>query len=277
VAPSRLTTEDRYPNTATPLGSDLYYAIRYAPPDTRDDLALLAAVYARLFQIPAECSEPAVALRKAGWWRDELERSVTGGRSEHPLGESLARLFERRLLPPHPLFDMADAIIAEIRRSPFTDTAGLIAHWEQGQGALCELFTHILSPAPPDTLVCKARRLGGLIGMATAIQDMGAHLRAGRCLLPKDLMAAYGVQCAIGIEPESATALMSRLADAARSHGALSATPTNRRLLPVLIQAQLAETLLGEMEKAGFPVIGQRVALTPLYKLWLSWRLYRTL
>jgi phytoene synthase len=38
------------------------------------------------------------------------------------------------------------------------------------------------------------------------------------------------------------------------------------------MMASIYRTLLKEFESSGFPVLHQRVSLTPLRKLWLAWR-----
>jgi len=49
--------------------------------------------------------------------------------------------------------------------------------------------------------------------------------------------------------------------------------PADRRAQkPGLMMASIYRTLLHEIERDDFPVLKQRVALTPLRKLWLAWR-----
>jgi phytoene synthase len=39
------------------------------------------------------------------------------------------------------------------------------------------------------------------------------------------------------------------------------------------MMASIYRTLLREIEVKQFPVLSQRVALTPLHKLWLAWKM----
>ena len=39
------------------------------------------------------------------------------------------------------------------------------------------------------------------------------------------------------------------------------------------MMASIYRTLLVEIQAAGFPVLRQRVALTPLRKFWLAWKM----
>ena len=55
---------------------------------------------------------------------------------------------------------------------------------------------------------------------------------------------------------------------------AFAALPDDERRAqrPGLMMAEIYRTLLREIETEGFQVLHQRVALTPLRKLWLAWK-----
>jgi len=66
---------------------------------------------------------------------------------------------------------------------------------------------------------------------------------------------------------------------AARAHTlydeALALLPANdwKHQKPGLMMASIYRTLLREIEAKKFPVLTQRVTLTPLHKLWLAWKM----
>jgi phytoene synthase len=63
-----------------------------------------------------------------------------------------------------------------------------------------------------------------------------------------------------------------RARDAVRT--ALAAVPASERRSQrtLLAQGALASALLDEIERDGYHVLHQRIALTPIRKLWISWR-----
>ena len=63
-----------------------------------------------------------------------------------------------------------------------------------------------------------------------------------------------------------------RAAPLRRGAGAAAATPTGARRSPGLMMASIYRTLLREIEADGFQVLHQRIALTPLRKLWIAMR-----
>lgn len=277
MAEDELTVRSaEFPNGATPLGSDLYYAIRFAPPALRNDLALLAALRQRIFRIPGECSEPAVALKKAHWWREELNR-VADARPSHPLTRQLATLMTRYPLPVSPLLQIVDAIILEIEHAPFENAETLAGYCWNDMGVLCELFVRLHPGTPDACLIEDAHRLGVFIGMSKIIQDTGALLRSGRHLIPRNLLK-HGVQNGAPMETAEANmvaAAAAQLADWNESKYPQISKSPDRRLLPALVLAKIAKATLREIRKDGVQVTKERLSLTPLHKLWLSWWLAR--
>ncbi len=53
---------------------------------------------------------------------------------------------------------------------------------------------------------------------------------------------------------------------------ALLPAEDRRAQRPGLVMAAIYRTLLDEIERDGYQVLHQRVALTPLRKLWIAWR-----
>ena len=49
--------------------------------------------------------------------------------------------------------------------------------------------------------------------------------------------------------------------------------PERRAQKPGLMMASIYRTLLREIEASGFQVLHQRIALTPLRKFWLAWKM----
>jgi phytoene synthase len=63
-----------------------------------------------------------------------------------------------------------------------------------------------------------------------------------------------------------------RARDALRSSVAAVPASERRAQRTLLAQAALALALLDEIERDGYQVLHQRIALTPIRKLWIAWR-----
>lgn len=274
MSASQAVIEWAFPNPATPPGSSAYYSVRFTSPGLRDDLAALLGWRHLVRSVLDDVSDRGVAERKLGWWNDELEHIVMGT-GRHPLGVPLGRLIARAELPRQPFVDIVlgtEAILADRR---VQDVAALAALADLDLGALFELIARAHGDSSP-TGIAAARGAGSYCGLVEFVRDSGRLLRQDRCgFLPEDRLERHGVSHADQRPTEIRKHLASLLADLAEdlnrhrtglSHD-LPGLPTVIR-----IRVRLADRLLAEIADSEFDVADQRIALTPIRKLWNAWR-----
>jgi phytoene synthase len=269
-----------FPNPATPPGSSSYYALRFAPARLRDDLAACHGWRHQVRSVLDQVSDPAVATAKLAWWREELHRCFDR-RPTHPLGKRLAALIERRGLPPKPFLDIAWSTESVLEGQAPRDLAELSACSAQDLGALFELELRIqtrLAEVPveiPDAAnLERVRRLGAYVARVEQIRDSGWLLRRGRTgFIPVDQSGRAGPTPADLAQPGGLHHLPRLLATlAADARGPRGRDPTAGLPASLRIRVDLADRLLDEIESSGFDVADQRIALTPIRKLWYAWR-----
>ena len=268
-----------FPNRATPPGSGNYYCVRFAPARLRTDLALVLAWQWELQEILCRCSDRGVALAKLQWYREELARALDG-KAQHPLLQALASPIQTHRLPVQPFLDMAGGLKTEILGPAHRDETALHAYCRQSGGAPLDLLARICGADEKE--LGSARELGAFIRLTGIIRSLGQDLRLGCCHLPLPEMEQRGLTPTGLAEPQSGEALRALLAAlSATARGwresALTALPPGKHpaLVPALALAAMSSALLDELEKAGFPVLNQRLSLTPLRKLWIAWRINR--
>jgi phytoene synthase len=115
--------------------------------------------------------------------------------------------------------------------------------------------------------------------MTNIIRDVGEDAMRGRIYLPVSELQQFDVKAHEILKrtySERFTALMEFQAQ--RAHAlydkALDLLPAQDRRAqkPGLMMASIYRSLLREIEAEKFQVLHQRVALTPLRKLWLAWK-----
>ncbi len=125
-----------------------------------------------------------------------------------------------------------------------------------------------------------AAPLGDALLLAQCVAETGNDARHGRIYIPIDEMQRFNVTAADLINrkyTDAFTELM-RFETSARAH-----CVAERRLTPMpagerrsqrtlIALAALALALLDEIERDGYQVLHQRIALTPIRKLWIAWR-----
>ncbi len=262
------------PNRQAPLGSGIYYALRFAARPQQFDQVLANSLIQTLREIPSECSEPLVAREKLAWWQQELERA-TGGAAGHPLARDMGLLLQRHGLDDSIFLPLFKALAREIGEQPLPDQAAVQAHCRDLAGLHLRVLTRVAGG--DEAQIASAEALGQFVCQVESLRNLGRDLRRGHCLLPADLLRQQGLTLALPIDQAQHPALASllqQLAISARRDyaAALNQLPAGSTpaLGVALSLAAIAAALLRELEREGFQVIERRTSLTPLHKLWLA-------
>lgn len=265
----------RFPNRATAPGSSAYYCVRLADAAKRDSLAALLGWHGEVRAVLEQVSDLGVARVKLDWWRQEIVRTLAN-EPRHPLSRLLAESAADGQLPEQPFMEIIDTADAALQGQPHADRNAQRESDRHDLGALFELMARSEGSDEPRSLE-NARRAGVWCAQVRRVRDAGWLLRRGREVITADRLQSAGIGHA-----EIETGLgRSRLAELLRPLAAELKTERieaadQHRLTPSLrVQLRIHQDLLGVLERSGFDVGDQRIALTPLRKLWLAWRASR--
>lgn len=272
-------TPDEYCQAkATASGSSFYYAFLFLPPERRRAITAVYAYCREVDDVVDEVSDPGVAETKLAWWRSEIGE-LFAGRPSHPVARALQPFLDADLgITRERLDAIIDGMQIDLRQSRFLDYAALQRYAHLVAGVVGEISAAIFGYRDPRTLEYAAR-LGLALQLINVIRDVGDDARRGRIYLPLDELQRFDVKAAdllSGRYVDGFNPLMRFQAQRARDiySDAIAMLPaTDRRTQrPGLIMGAIYATLLDEIEASRFQVLHQRIALTPLRKLWIAWR-----
>jgi phytoene synthase len=176
------------------------------------------------------------------------------------------------------LSEIIDGMEMDLSQTRYLDFAGLERYCYHVAGAVGLLAAGIFGYENPRTLDY-AKNLGTAFQLTNIIRDVGEDARKNRIYLPMEDLRRFGVAAADLIEARYSAgfgALMAFEAERARAYyaRAMAALPAadRRAQRPGLIMAAIYRTLLDEIQASGGAVLNQRIALTPIRKLWIAWR-----
>ncbi|TAM47449.1 MAG: hypothetical protein EPN55_02435 [Gammaproteobacteria bacterium] len=266
---------DKIGGTGTPL----HYSLLFLPAESRAGLIALHALRRELDEIADECTDTGVARLKLGWWREELARTFEN-QPRHPVTRLLAPAIALRRSPRAALKNMVDAAEARPSRRRFENFDTLLADCRLSGGALAELSASLLGA---DDAAAGARELGALLELTERLCHLGLHTRRGLLPLPLDELARFNVAETELLRGRQSDTVHALLAHEAERTGrllreALAAVPPAARqaLLPVRIRAHMALALLERARRRDYPMLTQRLMLSPLRCLWIAWRVRRS-
>jgi len=258
-------------------GSSFYYAFLFLPAPQREAITAFYAFCREVDDVVDEATDPGVAAAKLAWWQTEVQQTFAGQPS-HPLMKALLPAAQRYGIQATQLLAVIEGCQMDLQQTRYLDYPGLQRYCHLVAGVVGEVAAQIFGQTRPETTQY-AHTLGQALQLTNIIRDVGEDARRGRIYLPVNELQQFGVTAADilqGRYSERFTTLMRFQAERARGlyAQALAALPgaDRRAQKPGLMMASIYRALLAEIEREGFAVLHQRIALTPLRKFWLAWK-----
>ncbi|MFM0071221.1 squalene/phytoene synthase family protein [Paraburkholderia sediminicola] len=262
---------------ATPPGSSTYYALRQAPAASQPLLTALFALRREFEETVKETSDPAIGRTKLAWWQNELAALASGSPS-HPVSKALAAYLPNVEAEYPELQALLAGFEMDLDQARYLDYPNLRRYVQGVGGTFASLVARATAKDGAQASNWSAP-LGEALQLAQFVAETGNDARHGRIYIPIDEMQRFNVTAADLINrkySDAFTELMRFETKRARDalQAALAAMPANERRSQrtLVAQAALALALLDEIERDGYHVLHQRIALTPIRKLWIAWR-----
>ncbi len=272
-----MSPQDYVQQKAAASGSSFYYAFLFLPPARRAAITAFYAFCREVDDVVDEVDDPGVAQNKLAWWRTEVAQAFSGQPS-HPVMQALLPHAGAYGIEQRHLQAVIEGCQMDLEQTRYLDYAGLQRYCHLVAGIVGEVSAHIFGQTQAAT-TDYAHKLGLAFQLTNIIRDVGEDALRGRIYLPVNELQRFDVKAHEILKrqySERFSALMRFQAE--RAHAlydeALALLPAadRRAQKPGLMMASIYRTLLREIERDDFRVLHQRIALTPLRKLWLAWK-----
>ena len=272
-----MTPDEYCQSRAAQSGSSFYYSFVFLPPERRRAITALYALCREVDDVVDTVSDPGVASAKLAWWRAEIARMFCGAPT-HKVTQALLPALARYALPLEHFLALVDGMQMDLEQTRYLDYDALRLYCHRVAGVVGLLAAAIFGHSEPRTLDY-ADNLGIALQLTNIIRDVGEDARRGRIYLPQTELHRFEVSAASILRAEYAPgfeALMRFQIERARLQYALALATLpdadRRSQRPGLIMAAIYHTLLEEIERERGHVLHQRIALTPVRKLWIAWK-----
>ena len=273
-----MTPQDYVQEKAAASGSSFYYAFLFLPPHRRAAITAFYAFCREVDDVVDEVQDLTVAAHKLHWWQTEVNNSFAGN-PQHPVMKALMPLAADFGITAQHLQDVIAGCQMDLNQTRYLDFAGLQRYCHLVAGVVGEVAARIFGQSQAQT-THYAHQLGLAFQLTNIIRDVGEDALRGRIYLPVNELQQFNVSAKDILERRDSPAFQALMTfQYERAQGlykqALAALPQAdwRSQKPGLMMASIYRTLLVEIQAAGFPVLRQRVALTPLRKFWLAWKM----
>ena len=263
---------------AAASGSSFYYAFLFLPPERRAAITAFYAFCRDVDDVVDEVADPGVAATKLAWWQQEVQRAYAGQPS-HPVMKALMPMAETFGIRAEQLQAVIEGCQMDLQQTRYLDWPGLQRYCHLVAGVVGEVSARIFGQTDEAT-TRYAHTLGLAFQLTNIIRDVGEDAMRGRIYLPIDDLQRFDVKAKTLLQRQYAPGFEALMRfEAERAHTlydeALALLPqADRRSQKAgLMMASIYRTLLREIEASQFQVLHQRIALTPLRKLWLAWKM----
>lgn len=261
-----------YREQTAPRGSSLYYSLLFTPEEKRVSVIALHAFANELAKITEQNTEKTILQAKLQWWQQEWQR-MFNGKAQHPLAKVLAI---ETTLPPALFQEWVDGALMKLDCDHFCTERDLAFFCYRETGICAILSAYILGFKQQNSLK-GVQDLAESMALLSIMTQLAKHLQRGWCFLPLDWLEQHHVteeQLQANHMTSELKAVLQQLSDHAQNkfNNGLEkiAQEDKATLLPIIIQATLANKLRQEIVKADFPILHEKIGLTPLRKLFTA-------
>ena len=276
-----MTPDEYCQQKAASSGSSFYYSFLFLPAEKRRAITAMYAFCREIDDIADEVSDIGLARTTLAWWRTEVA-NLFAGHPQHPVTRALAPFVRPYGIDAARMNEIIDGMEMDLVHHRYADFASLKTYCHRVAGIVGQFSAAIFGYRNASTLEY-AEALGIAFQLTNIIRDVGEDARRDRVYLPQDELARFGLTAEdiLARRPgEAFGKLMEFQAQRAQSFYELAFSrlaPEDRASQRAgLIMAGIYRALLEEIRRDGFDVLEQRVALTPLRKLWIAWKTWVT-
>lgn len=264
-------------------GSNFYYSFLFLPADQKEAITSIYAFCREVDDIVDECSDPSIAEQKLIWWGAEVDR-IFNGTPQHPIGTALVIAVRKFGLQRVWFDEILQGMAMDLRYQGYETFSDLKLYCHCVASTVGMLAATVFGYKNTNTLEY-AKLLGVAFQLVNIIRDIGEDARRGRIYIPEEYLDEFDIKPSDILNlnvPDNAKfqALMSKMAKLARQYynDAMQALPLEDRTMQLsgLIMAKIYFSILTEIENSNFAVLNQKITLTPLRKLWIAWRSWRS-
>ncbi len=281
-----MTPETYVQEKAAASGSSFYYAFLFLPAPQRSAITAFYAFCREVDDVVDEVSEPSVAQAKLAWWRTEVARAFSSTndptssatKASHPVLQALLPHAQTFGIEARHLQAIIDGCQMDLDQTRYLDYLSLTRYCHLVAGVVGEVAARIFGQTQAQT-TAYAHQLGQALQLTNILRDVGEDALRGRIYLPIEDLQRFDVKAHEILQRMDSPRFQALMAfEAQRAQDlydqALALLPAadRRAQKPGLMMASIYRTLLGEIQTSNYAVLHQRIALTPLRKLWLAWK-----
>ncbi len=277
-----MTPAEYCQNKAAKSGSSFYYSFLFLPEKQRLAITALYAFCREVDDVVDECRDMDVARTKLNWWREEIRNTFNKDATpNHPVCQQLKNIIEHFDLPQEHFLEIIDGMEMDLQQTRYATFTDLALYCYRVASVVGLMAAEIFGYQDKETLKY-AHDLGMAFQLTNILRDVREDASRGRIYIPAEELEKFGVSEKDILNHhcnEPMRKLLNFQAKRAREYydKAFSLLPEKDRYTQRtgLIMSTIYMATLTTIETSSCQVLEKRVSLSPIRKLWLSWKTAR--
>lgn len=258
--------------------TSFFWAMRLLPRSKREAMFAVYAYCRAVDDVADGDAAPEAKLAELAVWRQEID-ALYRGRPDHPITRALAAPVATYGLAKEDFLALLDGMEMDAtNRMVAPSFAELELYCDRVAGAVGLLSVRIFGVSGPAARTL-ALTLGRALQLTNLLRDLLEDAELGRLYLPRELLAAHGIDSrdpATVLAHPALAAVCGELAEIAYRRfaeaGAALRDRPRRAVRPALVMMQVYRRMLDRLMRRGWDRLDQPVRLHAAEKFWLALR-----
>lgn len=260
-----------------PAGSDMYYATILLPKNQKRALISMYAMHKKIENILSDCYTTTVAYSKIAWWKNQVHR-MQKGISDHPITQELSLHEKEYPFIYNELISFISNVENILEKDFFYNWEDLYHNYWTASRVICRLFNKVFWNNDGNVSIYN-EKIGLAMQLTNSIQNLYINAKNGIVFLPYEDLNKFSLNIENITNEENSENFKKfinfqiKRAKNLYKEAIVNINSYNyKKYRESFAIAAINYAILEKIDSCNTGISNKIISITPIKKLWVSWR-----